>query len=258
MGNYPDAVAMIVTDYLERVKRQLRLVPASEQDEFLRELESHVFEGYNEESGATDVERILAVLRKLGEPADVVSDRLPETMVRSGAKRTLLTHIVAGIVIALFGIPLGFGGAAIVMGVCVALAGLVVAFYALAGATILAGAVLTLAGLTRAYRPEVWDKMVALGFIQMDPQVAQVLEAVSPGTQGAVMVLLAALFLGVGVGMLWLGKYPLRGFRFLSGMVFEWIRNLAQRVGRRVRQEGITIFSKTTPVSAPKQQGVGS
>ena len=34
MNNYPEVVAKIVSDYLERVKSQLRLVPAHEQGEF--------------------------------------------------------------------------------------------------------------------------------------------------------------------------------------------------------------------------------
>jgi len=60
---------MIVRDYLERMKTQLRLVPAREQDEFLREIQSHVYEAYQQTPGEDDVAKILAVLRSLGEPA---------------------------------------------------------------------------------------------------------------------------------------------------------------------------------------------
>ena len=38
MDEYPESVAAIATDYLERVKAQLGSVPAREQDEFLREI----------------------------------------------------------------------------------------------------------------------------------------------------------------------------------------------------------------------------
>src|ERR1035441_2891775 len=87
MNNYPEVVAKIVSDYLERVKSQLRLVPAHEQGEFLREIESHLYEAYQQTPGEDDVARILAVLRKFGEPAEVVSDRLPGAMVRSGTRQ---------------------------------------------------------------------------------------------------------------------------------------------------------------------------
>src|SRR5258708_7770219 len=105
---YPDAVAQIAGNYLERLKFQLRLVPPAEQAEFLREIESHIYEAYMQSPGDDDVARILAVLQKLGEPSEVVADRLPGAMVRSGTKRSLPVYILGGIFIALFGIPLGF------------------------------------------------------------------------------------------------------------------------------------------------------
>jgi uncharacterized membrane protein len=105
MNDYPEVVAKIANDYLERVKSQLRLVPTREQDEFLREIQSHLYEAYRQTEGEDDVARILAVLRNLGEPAEVVSDRLSSAMVRSGSKRNLPLYVLAGIVIALFGLP---------------------------------------------------------------------------------------------------------------------------------------------------------
>src|SRR5260370_26673188 len=110
MNNYPVVVGKIADDYLQRVKSQLRPVPPREQEDFLREIQSHVYEAYQQTPGDDDVVRILVVLRKLGEPAEVVSDRLPAAMVRSGTKRSLPLYVVGGILIALFGIPLGFGG----------------------------------------------------------------------------------------------------------------------------------------------------
>jgi len=65
------------------------------------------------------VARILAVLRNLGEPAEVVAERLLGSFVRSGVKRLLPVRIAGGVLIALFGIPLGFGGAAVLTGLLV-------------------------------------------------------------------------------------------------------------------------------------------
>ena len=110
MENYPQVVEKIANDYLARVKSKLFLVPSSEQDEFLRELQSHLYEAYQQTSGDDDVARILTVLRNLGEPTDVVADRLPGAMVRSGSKRNLPLYILGGVFIAIFGIPIGFGG----------------------------------------------------------------------------------------------------------------------------------------------------
>src|SRR5712692_2732534 len=121
MNNYPVVVEKVADDYLERVKAQLRLVPAHEHEDFLREIRSHVYEAYQQTSGEDDVARILLVLRNLGEPAEVVSDRLPGAMIRSGTKRNLPLYVVGGILIALFGIPLGFGGVGVVVGLLFAL-----------------------------------------------------------------------------------------------------------------------------------------
>jgi uncharacterized membrane protein len=236
MNPYPEAVEKIANDYMERVKSQLRLVPAREQVEFLLEIRSHIYEAYQQTPIEDDVARILAVLRNLGEPADVVSDRLPGTMVRSGTKRNLPLYILTGILIALFGIPLGFGGAGVVIGLLAALAGMVVAYYAVAGSILLTGALLMLIGLTRTLLPTLWDRLVELGFIQINGPPAEFLEHLSSSDQGFLIILCASLFLASGWGMVILGKYLLRGLRLLFSLTFDRMRQFAQGIRRRFRQ----------------------
>jgi uncharacterized membrane protein len=234
MSPYPEVVAKIVNDYLERLRSQLRLVPAREREEFLLEIQSHLYESYQQMPGDDDVARILAVLRNLGEPADVVSDRLPVAMVRAGTKRNLPLYILSGILIALFGIPLGFGGVGVVVGLLGALAGLVAAYYAVAGSALLVGGVFALVGATRILFPALWDKFA---FIQFNGPPPEFLDHLSASDQGFLMLLFASLFLACGWGMLMLGKYLLRGLRFLVGMTFDRVRQFAQSVRRKLRQE---------------------
>ena len=233
MNQNPEVVTTIANDYLERVKSQLRLLPPLEQEDFLREIRSHLYEAYDRTPGDDDVVRILAVLKNFGEPAEVVSDRLPGAMVRSGTGRNLPLYILGGILIALFGLPLGFGGFGVLLGLLAALAGLLIAYYAVAGSLLLSGAVLTLFGLTRIVLPELWDKLVTLGFIQ----TGDFLEGLSPTDQGFLLILLATLFLAAGWGLLRLGKYLLRGLRFLFSLTFDWIRRFAQTIRRKLRNE---------------------
>jgi uncharacterized membrane protein len=237
MNNYPEVVAKIANDYLERVKSQLRLVPGREQNEFLREIESHLYEAYQQTPGEDDVARILAVLRNLGEPADAVSDRLPGTMVRSGTKRNLPLYVVGGILIALFGIPLGFGGLGVLVGILAGLAGIVVAFYATAGSILLVGSLFMLLGLTRILLPQMFDKLVVAGFIQFDGPVAEFLDHFSPSEQGLFMILFASLLVASGFGMLRLGKYLLRGLRFLFSLLLDLMRRFAQSLRRKLGKE---------------------
>jgi uncharacterized membrane protein len=237
MYNYPAMVARIVNDYLERVKSQLLLVPVREQNEFLREIESHVYEAYQQMPGEDDVARILAVLRNLGEPAEVVSDRLPGTMVRSGTKRNLPLYVVGGILIALFGLPLGFGGLGVLAGLLAAVAGVLIAFYAVTGSFLLVGSLVTLLGLTRFLSPQFFDRLVDLGFVQLGSPVGEFLDQFSPADQGLLMMLVGCILLGFGLGMLWLGKRLLRGLRFLFSLLFDRARRLAQTVRRKLRHE---------------------
>ncbi|MBZ5727957.1 MAG: DUF1700 domain-containing protein [Acidobacteriia bacterium] len=237
MSQYPEVVATIANDYLERLKSRLCLVPARERDEFLREIQSHIYEAYQQTPGEDGAARILAVLRKLGEPADVVSDRLPGAMLRSGVKRYLPLHVLVGILIALFGIPLGFGGVAVLAGILVTLAAIVATYYVTVGVFFLTGALFLFSGLTRIYRPELWDKLVALGFIQLDGRVAEFLDQMSPAGQGFLMIVFASVFIASAWGMLWLGKYLLRGLRLLFSLAFDWVRQWAQSARRSLHRD---------------------
>jgi len=221
---------------LERVKSQLRLVPAAERDEFLLEIRSHLYEAYKQTPGEDDVARILTVLRNLGEPAEVVSDRLPRTMVRSGAKRTLPLYVVGGILIALFGIPLGFGGVAALGGLLLALTGVVAAFYATAGGVVLVGGVVLSLGLTRILLPDLFDFLVARGFIQINGPPGELFDRIAPSDQGLLLILLAGVLAASGLGMMWLGTYLVRGLRFLFSLAFDGMHRLAQRIRRKLRQ----------------------
>jgi len=245
MDHYSDTVASIVEDYLERLKAKLGSVPSHEQDDFLQEIRSHIFESFLNADGPSsddDVARILGVLRKIGEPAEVVADRFSETMMRSGARQKLPLHIVAGVVIALFGIPLGFGGGAVLAGVLVALAGVLVWFYAVTASVFLVSTVLLVSGLTRIYEPAVWDRLIAIGVIQLDSQVAGILDPISPAGQGTLLIILAGVFAACGLGMIWVGKHLTRGIRFLFTLLLTWIQQLAVRIRHAVFSERGAIF----------------
>ncbi len=232
MNQYPEVVAAIVNDYLERLKGKLMLIPALERDEFLREIQSHIYEAYNESPGNNDTQRILAVLRNLGDPAEVVADRLPGAMMRSGSSRNVPLYIVGGILLVLFGIPLGFGGFGILLGLMGALAGLLFAYYAVAGSLLFSGGVIMLLGVTRFLLPEFWENHA---YIQIDAPVGAFLDSLPPSDAGLLMMLFAAVFLAGAWGMFRLGKHLLRGLRFLFGLTFDWMRRFAQSVRRKLR-----------------------
>jgi uncharacterized membrane protein len=237
MSDYPEVVARIADDYLERVKAQLRLVPAPEQDEFLKEIHSHVYEAYQQTPGDDDVARIFAVLRNLGEPADLVADRLPDRMVRTGTSRNLPLYLAGGVFLALFGLPLGFGGIGVLLGLLGALVGLLVAYFALTGSVLLTGAVCLLLGLVRLFLPRLWDGLVAMGAIQVKSGLADVLDYLSGPEQALIILIIGALLAAAGLGMLWLGKHMFSGLRFLVRLAFDWMLRLAAGARRKLRSQ---------------------
>jgi uncharacterized membrane protein len=239
VNQYPDVVAKIADDYLARVKAQLRMLPAAEQEDFLKEIRSHLHEAYEQMPGEDEVARILAVLRNFGEPADVVSDRLPGAMARTGVRRSVPLYILGGILIALFGIPLGFWGFGVLLGLLCALAGLLAAYYALAGSLFLTGSLITLCGMIRLMLPDMWDRLLQLGYIRMDGPPGEFLQSLSPTDAGLVMMLFGSLFLGGAWGLFRLGKHLLRGLRFLFSLIFDWMRRFARSVRRKLGRGGL-------------------
>jgi hypothetical protein len=231
---------------------QLRQLPASEQNEFLREIESHLYDAYQQMPGEDDVTRMLAVLRNFGEPIEVVQDRLPGAMLRSGTKRYLPLYIVGGILIALFGIPLGFGGMAVLAGILITLAAMVAVFYAIGGLVFLTGALFMLLGFARINAPAFWERMVALGFIRMDGPVGDFLDQLPPPEQGLIMIVFAALVVAGGLGMLWVGRYLIRGLRFLFSLALDRVRQFAQRIRRNTHPDKARPPVAAMPVMAHK------
>jgi uncharacterized membrane protein len=252
MNNYPEVVTRVTDDYLERVRTQLRLVPSPERDEFLKEIQSHLFEAYQRMPGEDELTRILAVLRNFGEPADVVADRLPESMLRAGSKRNMPLYVAGGIFLALFGLPLGFGGIGVLLGLLGALAGVLVAYFAVTGSILLVGALLLLLGFIRLVLPRVWDSLIAIGVIQFNGPAAGFVDQFSAQEQGLIILMAGAVLGAAGTVMLWGGKHLFRGLRFLASLAFDWVRRQFEALRRKLRPQSTPRPRAAASVETPK------
>jgi len=214
-NGFSGPVAQIVDNYLERLRKGLRGIPATDQDELVREIHSHIYESFRADPTPDEVTRILHVLDKLGEPSAVISSRLPEAMVTLGKKRKLPFLILAGALIAFFGVPLGLGGLGAAVGIIIGLLALVLAFYVVAFSLILAGWLSALVLVVRVFKPGFLDPYLNIYPLVADP------------TLNIVIYIFGALIVAaVGFGMLWLGTRLMRGirfvFRFLVGKIKTW------------------------------------
>lgn len=214
-NGFSGPVAQIVDNYLERLKKGLKGIPAKDQDELVKEINSHIYEAFRSDPTPDEVARILKVLDKLGEPANVISTRMPEAMVTLGKKKKLPFLILAGLLIAFFGVPLGLGGLGAAVGIIIGLLGLVLAFYVVAFSLILTGWLTAIALAIRAFKPDFLEPYMNIYPLVSDP------------TLNLVIYIIGALIMaGVGFGMLWLGTRLMRGmrfvFRFLAGKIRTW------------------------------------
>jgi hypothetical protein len=69
------------------------------------------------------------------------------------------------------------------------------------------------------------------------------------------MILIATVFAAAGLALLWVGRYLLRGMRFLLSLTFDWTRRFAQTVRgklRRDKREGLPV-GLPRPIRTPPQ-----
>jgi uncharacterized membrane protein len=223
----PQAAEKIANDYVDRLSARLTGMPASDRRELLNEVRSHIHDSYMNESPGDEIERILATLRKLGDPEEVIASRMPRAVERLGRSRKAPLYILAGALITLFGVPLGLGAIALLIGFVAALFGLLIAYYG-AGVSLVVGGFLTAVicsvaafspGLLDRINDVVGAEVVNLGPFQYDPQLG-----------GILGLIVSLLLVGLGLLMLWSGKYIWRGFRFVVVLVTQNIIGAFRRL----------------------------
>ncbi len=221
-NGFSGPVAQIVDNYLERFKKGLKGIPAKDQDELVKEITSHIYESFRDDPTADEVARILKVLDKLGEPAAVISARMPEAMVTLGKKRKLPFLILAGVLIAFFGVPLGLGGLSVAVGLIISVLAIIVSFYIMAFSMILAGWLSAVIMIVRIFSP---------GFL--DPWI-NIYPLVSDPTFNTIIYIFGALLIAaVGFGILWLGSRMMRGVRFVFRLLFDKVKNWRKKAPTR-------------------------
>lgn len=220
MSEYPVVVEKIINDYLERLKAQLKTIPAGDHQEIMREVQSHIYESYHNESTTDEVDRILGVLKKLGEPYEVAATHIPEAMVAIGKRKKLPLYILGGVAALLFGVPLGLGGVGILVGLLLSVLSLLVAFCAVGVSMVVAGLLTMVLGVIMVFYPEFVSKLLMMGYIQLD-WGALGLNHIPLVYQGILVVLMGLVFAAIGLGILWLGKYFFRGLRYLANLVWK-------------------------------------
>ena len=139
---------------------------------------------------------------------------MPEAMVTLGKKRKLPFLILAGLLIAFFGVPLGLGGLGAAVGLIIGVLAVVVSFYIVAFSLILAGWLSAVIMIVRIFSPAFLDPWIDIYPLVPDPALNTV-----------IYILGALLLAALGFGLLWLGSRLMRGVRFVFRFLIEKIKN---------------------------------
>lgn len=217
-NEFSETVDKIVENYLSRFKQRLKSFPEQDRDELVKEIHSHIYESFTNDPTENEVERIFNVLDKLGEPDDVIASRMPEAMVSLGKKKKLPLYILAGVFIALFGLPLGLGGVAVLFGLVVTLLALIFSYYVTAFSLTLAGWLGAIISVIKIINPYFLDS-----YIEWTPVVSD------PTLNGVITLSVSLITAAMGILLFWFGRYIMRGFKFLISMPFEKIKEMKKK-----------------------------
>jgi uncharacterized membrane protein len=225
----PQNASRIANDYLDRLSIRLMGMPLNDRREILDEIKSHIYDAYMNETAGDEIDRILIVLKRLGDPADVISSRMPQAVGRLGIGKKAPMYILAGSLIALFGVPLGLGAVALLTGLMTALFALLVAFYGAGISLVVGGFLSSIICLIAATSPGILDRFnsaVGMEVLKIGP-----LPFVNDPQLAAIIALIISLLLGVlGLLLLWSGKFVWRGFRFVGMLIIKNVRDAFNRL----------------------------
>jgi len=226
----PHAAERIASDYMDRLTERLTGMPISDRRELMNEIRFHIYDSYMSETTGDEIERILTVLRRLGEPEDVISSRMPQAVERLGKGKKAPLYILAGILIALFAVPLGLGAIGVLIGLLAALFGLVIAYYGLGVSLAVSGFLSALVCFIAVVSPDLLERInyaVGYQFIGYEPIIFR-----DPQLGGLIGLIVSLILLGLGVLILWSGKYLWRGFCFVTVLITQKVAEIFKRFTR--------------------------
>jgi uncharacterized membrane protein len=227
---YSSAAQAVINDYLDRLKNRLSGFPADDREDLLREIAGHIDEAFAGETGGDEMERLLRVLRRLGEPADVISERMSPAMVKLGKKKGLPFYILSGVLIALFGLPLGAGVFGVLIGVLAAIIGLLVAYFATALSFLVSGAIGIIVSFIVLVDPGVIEQLNSVfGGTENFHLIYWGYPNLPPETEALICLIISVILAGLGALMFWGGRYLLRGISYMFRISWEKMKEIFAR-----------------------------
>jgi uncharacterized membrane protein len=234
---YSSAAQAVINDYLDRLKHRLAGFPPADREDLLREIACHIDEAFAAETGGEEMDRLLRVLRRLGEPAEVISERMSPAMINLGKKKGLPFYILSGALIAFVGLPLGLSAGGILIGVLAAIFGLLLAYFAMGISLLVSGVAGMIVSAILLIDPGIFDRInrafggdihFGLSGLGIDLPIQ---------TQAIITLAVCGILTAVGALILWGGRYILRGTGYLFKISWQKIKEAFNRP-RRIAAPG--------------------
>jgi uncharacterized membrane protein len=225
---YSSAAQAVINDYLDRLKYRLTGFPAADREDLLREIVSHIDDAFAAETGGEEMDRLLRVLRRLGEPAEVISERMSPAMIKMGKKKGLPFYILSGALIAFVGLPLGLGAAGLLIGILATIFGLLLAYFMMGISLVVSGVLGMIVSAIVLIDPEIIDRINQTFGANMHFGVSGFID-LPMQTQAVITLAVCALLTAIGALMIWGGRYILRGTGYLFKISWQKIKETFDR-----------------------------
>jgi len=100
------------TDYMNRVKKAIKILSIEDQKELLMEMNSHIFEGMQRNSDSTEPEALNTIIKKLGDPGNVLKPEVAERKLKQATNsfnpkyviQALFLNLKNGLIYGIFGL----------------------------------------------------------------------------------------------------------------------------------------------------------
>jgi uncharacterized membrane protein len=127
-------------------------------------------------------------------------------------------YILAGVFIALFGLPLGLGGVAVLFGFVITLLALIFSYYVTAFSLVLAGWIGAIISVIKIINPYFLDSYIEWTSLVSDPTL-----------NGIISLFVSLIMAAMGILLFWFGRYIMRGFKFLVSLPFEKVKEIKRK-----------------------------
>ena len=89
----------LYNNYIQRVKKQIAILPKEDRFDLLMEFNSHIYEGLQRDSNDLEIEKLINILDKLGNPEEVLKLTVADKILVKATKTFNPIHIFKALVL---------------------------------------------------------------------------------------------------------------------------------------------------------------